>query len=340
MARLPEDNATPEQVKALTEAGFSETEIALFTKDEREAQLDPESDGTAPAEVVAESDDGPVLDDGKKAKGYADTEDGVMPHTAEGEDLPEIEEKALEEKKEDVKAEPKVEVEAKVEPVIDETTDKRDFVPKMKVGEVRDWAAERKAARDPLLDARKKWGEGDLSNEDYFAVQDAVQDKLDAITRDEAKAQLKSEYNADAAGALWEHIQAEFIEQNPGWSYEKSPIKYLALSECLKLNGEKWTREGISDYKALRLAKAEVEKTFGVAEAQPEVKPVEAVKPPSRKPDLRSVPATLAHLPAAADIETGSESEWDRIDGLEGLAQERAIAKLTDEQREAYERAA
>jgi hypothetical protein len=343
MARLdkPENDATPEQISALKDAGFTETEIQLFTPDEREALLDTENDGAIEGAVHrgVEGDEG-AADEDKAGRGYPDLVDSdAMPHEAEEvEAQPTKEEKEAEEEPVAAKKdEPEAEAKAEAEPEPD-IKDRREFVPKMRVVELRDWKAERKAVRAPLEDARKKWGEGDITNEQFHAISDEIQDKLDALTVAETEARVAAQFNADAQGSMWEKVQADFMDENPDWTYAKNPLRYEALSSCLKINAETWTKAGYSDYKCIRLAKAEVEKAFGLpAKVEPESKAEPTPKAtPRAKPDLKSVPTTLAHVPAAADIETGSDSEFDMLDKLDGLALEQAIARLPEYKQEEY----
>jgi hypothetical protein len=56
-----------------------------------------------------------------------------------------------------------------------------------------------------------------------------------------------------------------------------------------------------------------------------------------RKPaaaDRSALPPTLAGVPAAADASVGSE--FAHLDGLEGTALEKALARMTPDQQERY----
>lgn len=334
MARLPVNEATDGQIEGLTKAGFTKDEIEGMTPDERDALLDQDDDtgitatadqdGNDPDEVVKEPD----------AKGFADVTDKTgMPHAEE-----EIE-ATIEAKKE-----PKVEaakpvIEDKPAEVVAEVESpeptKRDYVPKMRVPEARDYGAELKSIDDKLDAAEAKWSEGEISNADMTRVRREARNAEREIIAAQTEARVSTKYNNEAAETLWEMQQADFLDQHPEYRFEKSPILYNTLSETLKLYGEEWQKAGLTNRQALNKAHELIQKEFGKAEVKVPVKePVKA--PAARKPDLKSVPVTLAHTPSAADIETDGNSEFDNLDSLEGLEFERALARLPEDKQNAY----
>ncbi len=72
------------------------------------------------------------------------------------------------------------------------------------------------------------------------------------------------------------------------------------------------------------------------------VKPAEAPKPAPAKvvkpriPDLSKIPPTLGKAPAAAQESEGDSGEFAHLEKLQGLALERALARMTPEQEERY----
>lgn len=368
MAQLDDTTPTPAQVAAFAEHGYSPEEVAILTPEERRVLLGDAVDSAAEAAAVAETtdDDGQVLEEHGKAPGYPDRPDKLgMPH-AEDVDVDDPAKVAADaavaeaEAAEDAAAKAKTDEEAKaketgkapIEPTAQER-ERRDFVPTMRVPDARDFVAERKTARAELNDARVKWGAGDLSNEDFFALQDRVQDTLDGLTRAETEASIALKYNTESNAKLWESQQADFLDDNPGYKWEASPLRYNALSETLKLHGAEWDKEGLNNRQALKRAKDLVEAEFGppvpkdAAEAaaaataaaakDAEAKATaEAKAKAGRKPDLKAVPTTLAHVPSAADADVGRNSKFDQLDKLEGIEYERELARLPQEEQDRY----
>ena len=79
-----------------------------------------------------------------------------------------------------------------------------------------------------------------------------------------------------------------------------------------------------------------VRSLFNTGETKVDEPKVETKPKESRKPDLSMVPKSLAHLPAAEMQQTGDVDEFAHIDRLNGVEQEKAIARMSESERERF----
>ena len=98
------------------------------------------------------------------------------------------------------------------------------------------------------------------------------------------------------------------------------------------------SRDALAEAQALMLRRFGKSAAAAPAAAAPGAAPAAApTAPPVRKPaaaDRSALPPTLAGVPAAADASVGSE--FAHLDGLEGTALEKALARMTPDQQERY----
>lgn len=333
---------TPEEVAKLTELGYSRAEMDILSPEERASFLDEDAGDATPS---------------AKSDGYATPTEGKMPHeeapleTKTG-DEPEagVTEDIDDESEEDdqkaaskepateaVVGEPDDEPDGDVEdPAAETQRDRRTFVPRMPAPEARDFDAELNAIDVKKQDLIKKWGGGDMSDEDYATETSRVDRETQQIIRAQTRAELAADFNTQAQTDLWTQQQEEFLEENPDYQPVKGKVnaRFVLLDATVKQMATDSKYAHRSGAYVLREAKKAVEAEFGVAKGEPAPKPA---APARAKPDLRAVPKTLAHVPAASDDSNANpDDEFAHIDNLDGIDQERAIAALTPEKQDAY----
>lgn len=103
--------------------------------------------------------------------------------------------------------------------------------------------------------------------------------------------------------------------------------------------------KGVPDSEVLQqahkkvLAEFDITPTKAGAAPAPTAAPAAAPAKPANKnraPDLSGIPPSLGGLPAAAGADPKNEGEFAHIDGLEGEAYERALARMTPDQQARY----
>jgi hypothetical protein len=164
------------------------------------------------------------------------------------------------------------------------------------------------------------------------------------ISRAQAHADFVTQFNEQAETQGWERQQTVFLNRHKEYDFKTNPVRFAALDGALKAIGR--AEPTLDNWAALQKAHQMVEKELGAAKVAPppapavDPVPAPAPKPAARaKPDLSLVPQTLAHVPSAAEHEDGND-RFAVIDKLEGLAQETAIAQLSERDLDEYLRRA
>lgn len=199
-------------------------------------------------------------------------------------------------------------------------------------------------------DARRKYEEGELSEDDYDAELDRIEQERDKANSARIRAEVSSEMTVQQLTREYQKTIASFFgdvkkagfdytdEANKGaMQYLDKTIKALAQTAEGEEGPELW-REILSNAHLLTAAK------FKIAAGKPEPKPdagkggkaAEVAR--SRTPDLSKVPPTVGRGPSAGTPSVNSD-EFSHLDGLSGIALERAVARLTPDQQERWEAA-
>ena len=321
---------------------FSEEDLAGLSEAEREAlrdlaeddqDLQPpagESDeaGAATAAAATEEDESAAAAGAEKAAQQAGAAEGAAPgadDTAAGAAAGAKEEGAAD----DGAAAP---APAAIQPVSPADADEQRTALR----------AEKATALQQLLD-------GEIDQEAYQEVESRVQDKLDDLARAAAVDMARSQMQQDAMmqeygqhlGAARKELKAAGIDLDgeAGAQFDRA-IRLFAQDAI-----DRGLTDAAGNMAASRDALAEAQalmlRRFGKASAPaaaPGAAPAAApTAPPVRKPaaaDRSALPPTLAGVPAAADASVGSE--FAHLDGLEGTALEKALARMTPDQQERY----
>jgi hypothetical protein len=172
---------------------------------------------------------------------------------------------------------------------------------------------------------------GEISFKDYTKQQNELNIRYynERSSLDAAKfeASVFEKQNSQAAEQAWKHEQEVFLSTNPSF---KDEIVYDALSGTLTRLYSDPAYADKTQSELLHIAADKVGAKFNID--------MQSKRPPALKavPARQAVelPTTLANVPpAASNVEVG---EFDNIDKLKGEAYEKALSKLSQEQRARY----
>ena len=207
--------------------------------------------------------------------------------------------------------------------------------------------AEKATALQQLLD-------GEIDQEAYQAVESRVQDKLDDLARAAAVDMARTQMQQDAMfteyhqhlGAAQKELKAAGIDLDgeAGAQFDRA-VRLFAQDAADRgltdtLGNMAASRDALAEAQALmlrRFGKASAPAAAPAAAAPGAAPAAAPAAQAARKPaaaDRSTLPPTLAGVPAAADASVGSE--FAHLDGLEGTALEKALARMTPDQQERY----
>lgn len=178
--------------------------------------------------------------------------------------------------------------------------------------------------------------DGEIEPAEYSKYESEYEDKRDALKEQRAgEAEWLGQVHAFKAEAL----------KDTGINYDTDTEKSVAFDDWLKRLAANPANEHRDEAWFLAHAHKKVMAEFDIApkaEAKQEAgalakaAPAKPAAPAPRKPNLAAVPPTLGGLPVAAPNDAGDAGEFSHLDNLSGMAYEKAIAKLTPEQRDRY----
>lgn len=183
--------------------------------------------------------------------------------------------------------------------------------------------------------------DGEIDFDDYTASLSDVTAQRDALTATKIKAEIAAEMQAQDSQQRWRWTVEQFIARTAA----DEKIDYRTDAAKLKDFDLFVKALASDDANASRpaewfLAEAHkiVKALHGVATTAPSADTrQQTTKPTSRKPDLKAVPKTLAHVPGS-DGSGDVESEFADLYRLDGLEYETAIARMSPAQREKFAR--
>lgn len=126
-----------------------------------------------------------------------------------------------------------------------------------------------------------------------------------------------------------------------GINYQADPEKAEAWDRWVRMLGQDPKHANKPGTWFLDEAHKMVKLQFSVAgkTTSPAAAAKKVAQSKGRAPNLSNIPPTLAGIPAAAESDAGDDGEFSHLDKLSGMDFERAIARLTPDQKERYERA-
>lgn len=185
-----------------------------------------------------------------------------------------------------------------------------------------------------------KFKEGEISVEDLITGQAEIDGRINSLREQQFAADLTATMTEQGEKQRWKLEQDTFMEDHK--EYVENKILRSALNAAVVDIARREENASRSGRWVLNEAHKEVQKVMGVTKVPvpADTKLADSVTKTvvDRKPDLSLVPKTLAHLPAADQIQTGVD-EFAALDKLEGVELENALSKLTPDQEARYLRA-
>ncbi|WP_036289552.1 hypothetical protein [Methylosinus sp. PW1] len=189
-----------------------------------------------------------------------------------------------------------------------------------------------KADRDALV---AKFEDGDITAREYADGLEALNEKRNEIERERLKADIGREAHENAIVNQWNRDVSDFLSTTAKHIADRGERALLAFDQYVKSVTGDPKNANLSNRAQLDKAYREFTADLGGA---PEKKVGDGEAPkPKPKP---VIPPTLARLPAEEITETtdGRFAQLDRLAETDPAAYERAVSRLTDEERIAYER--
>ena len=189
-------------------------------------------------------------------------------------------------------------------------------------------------------DLLQKFQDGELEVSEYAAELSKITEQRDALVAARIKAEISQEMAEQASAREWQQAVHRFIDRvakDEQVDYRTDAARARDLDAFVKLlANDPENAQQSSDWflqeahKLVNARRGPVPAPAGKEDPQP--------RPAPRKPDLKAVPKTLAHVPGS-DGPGDVGDEFGNVDALEGLDLELAIARMTPAQREKYARA-
>lgn len=195
------------------------------------------------------------------------------------------------------------------------------------------------ATHDAQRDLLQKFQDGELEVSEYAAELSKITERRDALVAARIKAEISQEMAEQASAREWQQAVNRFIDRvakDEQVDYRTDAARARDLDTFVKvLANDPENAQQSSDWflqEAHKLVNARRGGTVTATKDDPRPRPA------PRKPDLKAVPKTLAHVPGS-DGPGDVSDEFGNVDALEGLDLEVAIARMTPAQREKYARA-
>lgn len=190
-------------------------------------------------------------------------------------------------------------------------------------------------------DARRKYEEGELSEDEYDAELDRIDTERDQANADRIRAQVAEEMTAQQLKDAYKTTVNDFLKDIKGQGFDyrdaKNAEALKALDATIKaLAAQPHDQKPEAWRQIFEDAHTVVARRFKIQAEQP--KPAARKTDPAkdRHPDLSKVPPTIGRGPAAGTT-TVEGDEFAHIYNLSGIEAEKAVARLTPEQRARWE---
>lgn len=188
-------------------------------------------------------------------------------------------------------------------------------------------------------DLLQRFQEGDLEVSEYVAELSKITEMRDALMAAKIKAEISHEMEEQASAREWQQAVHRFLDRvakSEQVDYRTDAARARDLDTFVKvLANDPENAQQSSEWflqEAHKLVNARRGGTVTATKDDPRPRPA------PRKPDLKAVPKTLAHVPGS-DGPGDVSDEFGNVDALDGLDLESAIARMTPAQREKYARA-
>lgn len=191
----------------------------------------------------------------------------------------------------------------------------KPFVPMLDGKGPENYAEQRKTLRDEISGARNKWSSGELSDDEFTAIESAAQDKLEAlmiehttaVALQKANQQIQAQARADIERAEKVVIDAIRLQgKDAGIDYADAALaKQFDGALGFVEASPQWANRTFADQAAE--AHRMVLTMHGKAPAPTATPAAQAAATEKPAPKQRDVPRTLAGLPTAAASPVGND---------------------------------
>lgn len=237
--------------------------------------------------------------------------------------------------------EPVVAKEEKGEPSADEVDEDepQEFRSRYQVQLPEGFADQVKSLDEREIEIASKLKSGDIEIEEFVAKNKELATERAKLDRIATKAEIAAEMGEQTAAQEWQWTVEKFMRQvkkDEGIDYNKDEAKSSDLDAFVKVLAANPANEGRDMEWFLAEAHKRTKALHGVeSKDKPDPKDKKPDTKPARKPNLDKLPANLSQVPGG-DGPGDVTGEFADIDGLDGLAYETALAKMTPAQRERY----
>ena len=197
------------------------------------------------------------------------------------------------------------------------------------------------ATNEAQSDLLQRFQEGDLEVSEYVAELSKITELRDALMAAKIKAEISHEMEEQASAREWQQAVHRFLDRvakSEQVDYRTDAARARDLDTFVKVLANDPENAQQSSEWFLQEAHKLVNARRGTVPATGNENPPTKGRPAPRKPDLKAVPKTLAHVPGS-DGPGDVSDEFGNVDALDGLDLESAIARMTPAQREKYARA-
>lgn len=200
-----------------------------------------------------------------------------------------------------------------------------------------DYDAQVKANKDAVAAARAKFNEGELEQAELDAELDRLQDERDHLRDMKTRATVSAEMQQQSTHQAWTATINGFFEEAAQSAelgivdYRKDAAKQADLDAMVRALGAAPGNEHKPMRWFLEEGHRRVVALHGIATTK---KPADV----RRKPDASAVVTNLADVPGGAGDADPVSDEFAELDKLTGLDYERALAGMSEEKRDRYNR--
>nr|WP_180317237.1 hypothetical protein [Delftia acidovorans] len=200
-----------------------------------------------------------------------------------------------------------------------------------------DYDAQVKANKDAVAAARAKFNEGELEQAELDAELDRLQDERDQLRDMKTRATVSAEMQQQSTHQAWTATINGFFEEAAQSAelgivdYRKDAAKQADLDAMVRALGAAPGNEHKPMRWFLEEGHRRVVALHGIATTK---KPADV----RRKPDASAVVTNLADVPGGAGDADPVSDEFAELDKLTGLDYERALAGMSEEKRDRYNR--
>ena len=229
------------------------------------------------------------------------------------------------------KSEPEV-----VIPATEEEPPAAEFKPRYKAELPADFADQVSALNNDMAALANQLRAGEIEFDEYNAKQGELLAKRDELNAVKLKADIAADMGAQTVEQEWAYTVDRFIKAESkagGINYATDKDKQNDLDLFVKALAANESNANKSMEWFLTEAHKRVKAMHGLGEVE------KKEEKPNRTTPVKTIPKTLAQVPGG-DGPGDVSDEFANLDGLEGLALEDALAKMSPAQRERYAQAA